>query len=143
MKIPVTPLGRAITVSGIDGVTFRWWDVDRVSDTEVTVELTFNGNFQADSRLIFTVEAGAIAGYGGPRIYSLKSLSPAGLEADVNNDGVVNTQDLVLVASNYGQTGTNSADINGDGVVNIEDLTTVAGAIDSAGSRAFGTFTGS
>ena len=47
---------------------------------------------------------------------------------------MVNTQDLELVASNYGQTGTNSADINGDGVVNIDDLTTVAGAIDNAGS---------
>ncbi len=126
-------VGRAITVSGIDGVTFRWWDVDRISDAEVTVELTFNGNFQTDSRLIFTVEAGAIAGYGGPA-FTAEIPVTAGLEADVNNDGVVNTQDLVLVASNYGQTGTNSADINGDGVVNIEDLTTVAGAIDSAGA---------
>ena len=47
---------------------------------------------------------------------------------------MVNIEDLVLVASNYGQTGTNSADINGDGVVNIDDLTTVAGALDSASS---------
>ena len=58
----------------------------------------------------------------------------AGLEADANNDGVVDIQDLVLVASNYGKTGQNAADINGDGVVNIDDLTTVAGALDNAGA---------
>ena len=55
----------AITVSGIDGATFETWDVDRISDTEVTVELTFNGDFDTDATLTVTVEAGAIAGYGG------------------------------------------------------------------------------
>ena len=48
--------------------------------------------------------------------------------ADVNGDGVVNIQDLVLVASSFGQTGQNSADVNGDGVVNIQDLVLVAAA---------------
>ncbi|MCG9132628.1 hypothetical protein J5I95_13200 [Candidatus Poribacteria bacterium] len=48
---------------------------------------------------------------------------------DVNSDGVVNIQDLVLVASNFGQTGENSADVNHDGVVNISDLVLVAGAL--------------
>ena len=124
-------VGRAITVSGIDGVTFRSYDVDRISDTKVTVELTFNGNFQTNSRLTFTVTADAIEGYNGPALTAEISVT-AGLEADANNDGVVDIQDLVLVASNYGQTGTNSADINGDGVVNIDDLTTVAGALDNA-----------
>ena len=50
------------------------------------------------------------------------------LAADVNGDGVVNIQDLVLVSSNFGQTGQNRADVNGDGVVNISDLVLVAGA---------------
>ena len=48
--------------------------------------------------------------------------------ADVNGDGVVNIQDLVLVASNFGQTGQNSADVNADGIVNIQDLVLVAAA---------------
>ena len=55
----------AIAVSGIDGVTIGTFDIDRVSDTEVTVELTFAGDFDADATLTFTVEAAAIAGYGG------------------------------------------------------------------------------
>ena len=37
-----TSQARLVTVSGIDGVTFDSWDVDRVSDTELTVELTFD-----------------------------------------------------------------------------------------------------
>jgi len=50
----------------------------------------------------------------------------------VNTDGVVNIQDLVLIASNFGETGENVADVNGDGVVNIEDLVKVAGAVINA-----------
>ena len=55
----------AVTLSGIDGVTVGTFGIDRVSDTEVTVELTFAGDFDTDATLTFTVEAGAIAGYGG------------------------------------------------------------------------------
>ena len=51
------------------------------------------------------------------------------LSADVNGDGIVNIQDLVLVSSNLGQTGQSRADVNGDGVVNIQDLVRVAGAL--------------
>ena len=51
---------------------------------------------------------------------------------DVNADGNVNIQDLVLVASNLGKTGQNAADVNGDGTVNVLDLTRVAGALGTA-----------
>ena len=55
---------RSLTVSGIDGVTVAsFFGVDRVSDTQVTVELTFNGDFDTDATLTFTVGADAIAGY--------------------------------------------------------------------------------
>ena len=47
---------------------------------------------------------------------------------------LVDIQDLVLVASNYGGTGQNAADVNGDGVVNVADLLTVTGALDNAAS---------
>ena len=58
----------AVSVSGIDGVTIPWHDPDRKSDTEITVELEFDGNINADSTLTFTVGAGAIAGYNGPAL---------------------------------------------------------------------------
>ena len=58
-----------VTVSGIEGVTFRSsTDVERVSNTEVTVELAFNGNIDTDGTLIFTVGADAIANYNGPAL---------------------------------------------------------------------------
>lgn len=58
-------VSRALTVSGIEDVTFDSWDVDRISDTKVTVELTFSGNIDTDTNLVFTVGASAIADYDG------------------------------------------------------------------------------
>ena len=57
-------------------------------------------------------------------------VEPSQPKGDLNADGVVNIQDLVLVASQFGQTGTgqDAADVNKDGVVNIQDLVLVAGA---------------
>ena len=57
---------------------------------------------------------------------------PESLTEDVNHDGIVNIQDLVLVASNLGKTGQNAADVNGDGQVNIQDLVLIAGALGTS-----------
>ena len=55
-----------MTVSGIDGVIVQVFNIERVSDTEVTVELTFDDtDFDTNSTLTFTVGAGAIANYDG------------------------------------------------------------------------------
>ena len=54
------------------------------------------------------------------------------IAADVNNDGLVNVLDLVLIASSLGQAGQNDADLNGDGVISILDLVIVAGLFDGA-----------
>ena len=49
---------------------------------------------------------------------------------DVNKDGVVNIQDLVLVAAAFGQPGDRTAeqnpDVNRDGIVNVLDLVRVS-----------------
>ena len=67
-----------------------------------------------------------------PRVEGGEITEPPKLKGDVTGDGVVNIQDLVLVASSFGQTGENSADINADGVVNIADLVLVAGALGTS-----------
>ena len=51
------------------------------------------------------------------------------IKGDINQDGMVNIQDLVLVATRLGQTGPNIADANADGIVNILDLVMVAGEL--------------
>ena len=52
---------------------------------------------------------------------------PSATPWDVNDDGIVNIQDLVLVASEFGQSGESlKGDINGDGTVNVLDLVLVS-----------------
>ena len=131
----------AVTVSGISGVSVGTFDIDRESDTEVTVELTFDGNLDSDSTLTFTAGAESIANYGGAALTADILVStgtetppePAPLKGDVNGDDVVNILDLVLVASVLGEAGQDlNADVNGDGFVNILDLVLVAGALGNA-----------
>ena len=54
------------------------------------------------------------------------------LLGDVNRDGVVNAQDLAIVAATIWEREQNDADVNGDGIVNILDLVTVASALGNA-----------
>ena len=56
-------------------------------------------------------------------------IPPRKITTDINGDGDVNIQDLVLVAANLGKTGENEADVNRDGIVDIRDLVLVASAL--------------
>ncbi len=82
--------------------------------------------------------SGVASGVGDQRSHVLPDLdgeiylkSESALETastvDVNGDGVVNIQDLVIVANALGKA---EPDLNGDGVVNIQDLVIVANAFE-------------
>jgi len=47
---------------------------------------------------------------------------PPMLTGDVNGDGKVNLQDVVICLWNFGSTGPNPCDLNGDGIVNLQDI---------------------
>ena len=81
----------AVEISGIDGVTYHWFDLERVSDTELTVELKFNGNIDTDATLKFTVGADAMAGYNGPALITTLPVT-AGKESIVASTDVPLTE---------------------------------------------------
>ena len=56
---------RAVSVSGIAGVSVGTFGISRASDTRLTIELDFNGDFDEEGTLTFTVGSGAIAAYNG------------------------------------------------------------------------------
>ena len=101
------------------------WAVYNRSGTEQQIEFS-------------EVVSGVASGVEEQRVHVLPDLdgeiylkSESGLEtpptADVNGDGVVNIQDLVIVANAFGAA---APDLNGDGVVNIQDLVIVANAFE-------------
>ena len=62
----ISKIRDAVTVSGITGVTIDTATVRRLSDTEITVALAFDGISSSTGPLTFSVGAGAIADYTGP-----------------------------------------------------------------------------
>ena len=94
-------------------------------------------NGRAQSTLILgpnlgtnTVEVSA-AGIESPAtFYAIADSELPPTAADVNSDGNVNVLDLIVIASNLGQSGQNDTDINGDRVVTVLDLVLAAGMFD-------------
>ena len=112
----------ALTISGFEDTIFLSLQ-ERVSDTEVTVELIFFGGFDTDATLTIGVGASAIVGYNGPALTAQlpvtvveKSLV-ASTEfplTEANLDGNVIT--LLLSRGRFA-----------DYILNIEDALTLSG----------------
>ena len=78
-----------------------------------------------------TVEVSATGIESTVTFYAISDAELPPITADVNNDGSVNILDLILIASNLGNAGTNlAADVNRDGVVSILDLILAAGMFE-------------
>ncbi len=116
------------------GTRSRWdwtvtlWDVN----TGKTLQ-TLTGHTRTVSSISFSPDGATLATGGGGTVllWDLTPFlpEPKKIRVDINADGIVNIQDLVLVSSHFGNTGENDADVNGDGEVNIQDLVLVADAI--------------
>ena len=80
-----------------------------------------------------TVQVSATGIKAPVTFYAISDTEAPSITADVNNDGSVNVLDLVVIASNLGNTVENiAADVNRDGEVNILDLISVAGMFEGA-----------
>ena len=132
-SVAFSPNGETLATGSEDN-TIRLWDVS-TGDLLDTLE----GHTGAVYSVTYSPDGQTLVSGSGDRTIRLWELSliesadvPIPLPVDVNKDGVVNIQDLVLVANSLGQSvpeEENPADVNGDGVVNIQDLVQVAGAI--------------
>ena len=79
----------------------------------------------------FSEFAGLITDDSHVKIPERRHLQPG----DVDGNGVVNIQDLVSIASRFGQKGSNAADVNADKTVDIRDLV-LAAALITTGNAA-------
>ena len=138
-----TPLSQPFIVeaqdengSALAGVSVAFAIVTGSGTLSTTITRT-NENGRAQSTLTLGPNLGtntvrvSAAGIESPvTFYAISEEAPP-ITADVNSDGNVNVLDLIVVASELGNTGTNLvADVNQDGVVSILDLILAAGMFE-------------
>jgi len=80
----------------------------------------------ASAGQFFVIRVGASSTAGGAGSLSVSCSAVVACPADLNGDGQVGAQDLAILLSNFGGTGT--GDINGDGSVGAQDLAALLSA---------------
>lgn len=103
------------------GVAHTFINTGHIQDTEISP----NGNVLACSAWQWTIELWDVSWWTNRPPVKVLSKSK-----DVNNDGVVDIRDLIIVSSELNtSSGGTKGDINGDGIVDIRDLILVANAM--------------
>ena len=128
-SVAFSPNGGTLA-SGSDDDTIRLWDA-------ATGELlqALEGHTDTVESVAFSPNGGTLASGSDDdtiRLWRVDTeiIEPLPLVGDVNADGIVTIQDLILVATSFGKTGDNPADVNEDGVVDVQDLVLVAGVLE-------------
>ena len=93
----------AVTISAVAGITFDWTDIEKVSDTEVRIKLTFDGAIETDTTLTVTVGSGAIKNYTGPEQTAEIPVS-ASTEVEVTGELIASTTSPLTKATLDGST---------------------------------------
>ncbi len=143
--VAFSPDGKYLAVGKRNGYIdfFRIGDSEITLETEITKEKSIyasgevrdlawhpDGNLISDGRKVYRTLL-------EPIVTDLAA-TPLNTRRDVNNDGVVNVADLVLVAANFGKSFAADAnpnpDVNRDGVVDRADIIQVILSLEAAGA---------
>ncbi len=113
--------------------TIQIWDVTNAElITNITAH-TYGGvvvDFSPDGRTLISGSSDGTILFWDYSMLIGTDVETQKLTEDVNGDGTVDLQDLIFVASQFGQVGnSNTADVNRDGVINIADILLVAAAL--------------
>ena len=131
-SIVFSPDGKVL-VSGSYDATIRLWDIATGEQLHTLEGHTYSITSVAVSPNGSIIASGSFDGtvllWAFPLPMSVSQVLT--VFADVNNDGVLNILDIVLVASSFGETGDSPADLNGDGTVNLLDLYLLANALSN------------
>ena len=95
----------AVMISGVSGITFDRTDIEKVSDTEVRIKLTFDGTIDTDTTLTVTVGSGAIENYTGPDPEQTAEIPvSASTEVEVTGELIASTTSPLTEATLDGST---------------------------------------
>ena len=121
----------SVLVSGSYDATIRLWDTTTGEQLQTLDGHTYSITSVAVSPDDTTIASGSFD--GTVLLWTFPDIMAAPeIVGDLNNDGMVNIQDIVLIAASIGETGESDADLNGDGEVNIQDLVVAANALGNA-----------
>ena len=131
-SIVFSPDGKVL-VSGSYDATIRLWDIATGEQLHTLEGHTYSITSVAVSPNGSIIASGSFDGtvllWAFPLPMSVSQVLM--VFADVNNDGVLNILDIVLVASSFGESGDSPADLNGDGTVDLLDLYLLANALNN------------
>ena len=133
-KVKFSPDGNTlVSGGGWDDATVRLWNVN--TGEEIA---TLKGHTRGYTNIAFTSDGktfatgstdGTVILWDLAAFIDTEDIFTYRVE-DVNRDGVVTIDDLILVATKFGQSGIgNSADVNSDGVIDVKDILLVAATL--------------